>query len=232
MASLIAAKNFIIYYSICDLKNYDANLAAKVYYCLNREEINYLNKFNNTSRKIQSQIGILELKMLGYKFSKQRIENISILHDKNNRPWIKIGQDINRRIYPVSVAHSGNLVLCALINKNIPTFYSIGVDIEKVCDERKLAIAKYFSYNEIKCINQASGIEKCNLFTRFWTKKESLIKTNLINLKDTLNLDLTKSDTIFIYKPYGYYECNFINLTLERTNYVACIAIATELTQK
>ena len=232
MASIITANNFNIYYNLCDVKHFKKYFGSKVSHNLNQEEIDYLKRFNNKKRRRQSQIAISQLKILGHKFFEQKIENICVLHDANNRPWIKMEHDKNIRIFPVSIAHSNNLVFCALIDKSIPTLYSIGVDIEKVCNERNLIIAKYFNYNELKYINQALGLEKCTLFTRFWTRKEALVKTNLVDLKDALNLDLTKNDNIFINKPYGFYKCSFTSIELGKIDFVASIAITTELPQE
>lgn len=69
-----------------------------------------------------------------------------------------------------SLAHSGNLVICAISDK------PVGCDVEKIREAPKGVAERCFSDSELVYLSGFSGEEYDRAFFRLWTMKESYVK--------------------------------------------------------
>ena len=75
------------------------------------------------------------------------------------------------RDYQFSISHSNRVVAVAISNQ------PVGVDVEKVTlPKTERILDKVLSNEELNEYNLASERKKSYIFTRFWTKKESIFK--------------------------------------------------------
>lgn len=70
-----------------------------------------------------------------------------------------------------NLSHSGDLVVCAISNREI------GCDVQKLMDKKKNVAEHFFAREEYETIlNQPSERERQEMFFRLWTLKESFLK--------------------------------------------------------
>lgn len=79
-----------------------------------------------------------------------------------------------------SISHSGDWAVCAISNREV------GCDIEKV-HPVDLKLARRFSPEEHSAIMSADELDRLELFYRYWTLKESFLKTTGLGMKLPLN---------------------------------------------
>jgi 4'-phosphopantetheinyl transferase len=102
--------------------------------------------------------------------------NKGLLKLKNNSKKIKINYFENGKPYLLNsnyyfnISHSDNIVLCAIYTKEI------GIDIEKI-KNINTELLKYFM-NENEYNNLLSSNNQSLMFFKYWTRRESLFKTN------------------------------------------------------
>lgn len=82
------------------------------------------------------------------------------------------------RHFSFSISHSGTKAMCIAAFSESGTAPNVGCDVEKISGEYCARIAKrYFAPSESDMINSlADENEKCGMFCRLWTLKESYIK--------------------------------------------------------
>lgn len=88
----------------------------------------------------------------------------------NGKPFLPA--DIKLPALSFNVSHSGRMAACA-VTLNHP----IGVDVETTTRDTNPKVARYFmAPDELERYDAAVGDEKCDLFYRYWTLKESYAK--------------------------------------------------------
>lgn len=102
-----------------------------------------------------------------------------------------------------NLSHSGDKVVCAVSEK------PIGIDIEKI-EEQKGNIAKrFFTDNENKYLNEYEGEDKKREFFRLWTMKESYMKYTGEGMKLALDkFEFNLNGDIFVYRDHQKINCN------------------------
>ncbi len=99
--------------------------------------------------------------LLGYMLKKKYdINSFSYFYGEKGKPYLE-----NESIF-FSISHSGEYVLCCLSEKEV------GCDIERIKDFNPKIAERFFTEKE-KSLLDEGGKE---LFTRFWTLKESELK--------------------------------------------------------
>lgn len=84
----------------------------------------------------------------------------------NEKPYLSNLKDVF-----FNISHSGRYVICAVSDREI------GCDIEKICDNDLKIAKRFFCREEYERILSLSSPEKrTDLFYRYWTLKESVIK--------------------------------------------------------
>lgn len=69
-----------------------------------------------------------------------------------------------------NISHSGDFVVCAFSDTEV------GVDIEKVGEERPAVAKRFFHPEEVACLSDTSERKRAELFFRYWSAKESVLK--------------------------------------------------------
>lgn len=120
---------------------------------------------------------------------------IVISYDKNGKPYCK-----NSPLF-ISIAHSGDLAVCAVSEKNI------GVDIEKIRPLNMQSVRRFASEKELEyifgCIPTKTDYESTDSrvlerFFEVWTKKEAYGKMLGVGIGyDMKNTEIENAVTIF-----------------------------------
>ena len=121
------------------------------------------------SRMIFKLQHILAYGLLGCILEKKyniSLNEFCIRKNKHGMPFLYL-QD---KHIEMSISHSGEIVVVAVSNQKI------GVDIEKITPIKNSIFyySEFFSEDEMKIIYSAE--RKAEIFTRFWTRKEALLK--------------------------------------------------------
>jgi 4'-phosphopantetheinyl transferase len=110
------------------------------------------------NRKESLGAGLLLLEVL----KKHKISMGDLIYKGNGKPDI---EDIC-----FNLSHSGDMVVCAISEKQI------GVDIEQIEDIKENIARRFFTKYENQYLNQYKEERKRNEFFRLWTMKESYMK--------------------------------------------------------
>lgn len=124
------------------------------------------------------QCGVKE--ELGKKNSKKEIIPLHFAYGKNGKPYLDD--------YPAiffNISHSGNVVCCALSDKEI------GIDIQKHTEVKTNLAERFFTKEECRQLQEAVHTQGegsyQELFFRMWSIKESYIKYTGLGMKQGLN---------------------------------------------
>lgn len=109
-----------------------------------------------------------------------------------------------------NLSHSGDYIVWA-INKG-----EVGIDVEYLKNRDFLGIAKdFFVESEFVVIKNASEAERKNIFYRYWTARESLVKCKSLGIFDKIGeIDFEKMVARYMAKEY-----RLLTIDLEK-NYV------------
>lgn len=125
------------------------------------------------------------------------IKNYKIYYNKYGKPYIK-------GIY-FNISHTNNLSACVISDNEV------GIDIEQITYNEKVA-RKILTKNELDNLYLCSN--KAEMFTIYWTMKESYVKLLGIGLEYGLkNVDTEKLKNKIIVRKYNNY---IVALALER----------------
>ncbi len=122
------------------------------------------------------------------------------------------GKPILPNGYSMSIAHSGDIVVCACSATG-----SVGVDVETVENKNSLHYEDYLTPAEITTLSVA--YDPNIVFKQMWVRKEAVLKADGIGLLHPLNeLDVTDNTTQLNNTTYYLHNINIA------TGYVAALA--------
>lgn len=127
--------------------------------------------------KIFKYIDINSKEALKLTFKAINIKDTSIIYNKYGKPYLK-----NNKLY-FNISHTKNIVIIAIADKEV------GIDVQYKCYKPQI-INKYFTPKEIAYINKA--LDKEDVFTTIWTKKEAYVKM----IGEGLSYGLRKVNTL------------------------------------
>ena len=114
--------------------------------------------------------------LLDYALILEGVSDREIIYVQNQKPCLK---NSNIRF---NLSHSGNMVFCAVSDKDV------GCDVEQITDIDMQIAARFFFHEEYEAISACpDSTSRNDLFFRYWTLKESFMKVTGLGFK--LNLD-------------------------------------------
>ena len=114
--------------------------------------------------------------LLDYALTLEGVSDREIIYVQNQKPCLK---NSNIRF---NLSHSGNMVFCAVSDKDV------GCDVEQITDIDMQIAARFFFHEEYAAISACpDSTSRNDLFFRYWTLKESFMKVTGLGFK--LNLD-------------------------------------------
>ena len=114
--------------------------------------------------------------LLDYALTLEGVSDREIIYVQNQKPCLK---NSNIRF---NLSHSGNMVFCAVSDKDV------GCDVEQITDIYMQIAARFFFHEEYEAISACpDSTSRNDLFFRYWTLKESFMKVTGLGFK--LNLD-------------------------------------------
>jgi len=143
---------------ICKINaSYKNEVYNLLYGFTNDEEKAYLNRYQRTSDRYNSLVGLTLAKQL----SNQRVsESLTLLHNKKGQPYL-----INCEEY-ISISHCTNTVVAAI------SPCRVGIDIE--CPLSNVREDLFLSKDEYKKLRGSKN--RARLLTTLWTLKEAYLK--------------------------------------------------------
>lgn len=115
--------------------------------------------------------------------SDKGIKDFTLEYGKNGKPYIS-----DTDIY-FNLSHSENTVMCAVSDMEI------GCDAEKVTDIDLEIAKRFFHRAEYEILAECTDTEKCDMFFRLWTLKESFVKSTGLGMELPMNsfcIDINK----------------------------------------
>lgn len=106
----------------------------------------------------------------------RKLENTELSYGENEKPYIKGAKDLS-----FNLSHSGSVAVLSCANG------PVGVDVEKIGDERILLAKKFFHTDEYNYLLSCAEEDKSSEFYRLWTLKESFMKATGLGFKLPLN---------------------------------------------
>lgn len=103
-------------------------------------------------------------------------EEIRLYANEHGKPYLQT--DVP---FFFNISHSGEFVVCAFSDTEV------GVDIEKIGKERLAVAKRFFHPEETACLSAVSGQERTELFFRYWSAKESVLKYTGTGLSGSLS---------------------------------------------
>lgn len=192
----------MIYLSFINIEDISWPMISMKLSALSNQEESRILQLKNTKHRIQRLCARLLLCYMLKRFFNNRISQPCLIdYDKFGKPFLcnNVGVD------DVAIAHSNNIVLCAISTED-----KIGVDVEFVRDYCIHDFYSILSEKEIKYFENET-INVCKEFVRIWTLKESITKTigkglsydfSLIDTTRLLNENsIFLDDTIFHIHP-------------------------------
>lgn len=127
---------------------------------------------------------------LKYVLNDNNIFDYSIFYNEYGKPYLDNNLFFN-------MSHSNNITACIISDKEV------GIDIEKIKYNEKVA-KRVLNKEEMKILNNSNN--KAEMFTIFWTIKESYVKLLGIGISYGLKkVDTTKLKEKIILKKYNDY---------------------------
>lgn len=114
--------------------------------------------------------------------------NISILNNQNRSPYI-----VNHPELHLSLSHSHEYAVAVIAP------FKIGIDIEKI-ESRPDALANYFCSKEERAVLETKPMQKDELMTFFWSRKEAVSKFLKLGGKLNFKHITTVNDKVGISK--------------------------------
>lgn len=127
---------------------------------------------------------------LKYVLNDNNIFDYSIFYNEYGKPYLDNNLFFN-------MSHSNNITACIISDKEV------GIDIEKIKYNEKVA-KRVLNKEEMKILNNSNN--KAEMFTIFWTIKESYVKLLGVGIGYGLKrVDTTKLKEKIIVKKYNDY---------------------------
>lgn len=130
-------------------------------------------------------------------------EEIRLRLNEHGKPYLQTDTPLF-----FNISHSGKWVVCAFSDTEV------GVDIERIAKERLAVAERFFHPEEVAGLLNTSGQERTDLFFRYWSAKESVLKYMGTGLSASLNSFCIRweGESAGIYKksgrlPLSLHEC-------------------------
>ena len=172
---------------------------------LHKSELKYLAKCNNEKKIHQFlQSRRLSKELLSIKLKEKNLTKIQIESGVFNQPLITYPSTSNPAI---SISHSDNCSACIITSESHP----MGIDIEKIKNDKKEIIASQISLAEKEIIKKLPVNEHIT-HLQLWTAKEAIskvLKTGLMasfEIYETDSAKVSGNNTIFTFRNFGQYK--------------------------
>lgn len=103
-------------------------------------------------------------------------EEIRLYLNEHGKPYLKTDVPLF-----FNISHSGELVVCAFSDTEV------GVDVEKIGKERLAVAERFFHPEEVALLLKVPEKERTELFFRYWSAKESVLKYKGTGLSASLS---------------------------------------------
>jgi len=110
------------------------------------------------------------------RFLHRKPEEIRLYVNEHGKPYMETDAPLF-----FNISHSGDFVVCAFSDTEI------GVDIERIGKGRLAVAERFFHPEEVACLSDAPEGERTELFFRYWSAKESVLKYMGTGLAAPLN---------------------------------------------
>ncbi|WP_052360696.1 4'-phosphopantetheinyl transferase family protein [Oceanobacillus manasiensis] len=166
---------------------------------LSIDELKEYNTHKYKKRMVEYSFGRYIAKKSVIHFLKNKnLNEITIGRGVFNQPVVYSSEDSKR--LQVSISHVNNIAVSIVF----PEEHPMGIDIEKISDDKLEALSKQLSDNE-KTLLYLTNLEKSEGFTLLWTVKEAISKVMKTGLTVPLSIFSVKS----IEKVNGGYISEF-----------------------
>ena len=156
------------------------------------------NMQQEKSRKQSMGVGLLLQKVLAL----YHMQDSQVFIGEHGKPMIE-GLEF-------SLAHSGNLVICAVSDK------PIGCDVEEIRKAPKGVAKRYFSESEQAYLSRFSEEEYDKEFFKLWTMKESYVKMTGEGIAQTLEkFEVVVGERARVLRDGAVQDCFLQDLVLE-----------------
>jgi 4'-phosphopantetheinyl transferase len=167
--------------------NIDLSKTEILLSCLSGDEVERAGRFRfekDRSRFVVARAGLRRI--LGCYLNQEPL-TIAFEYNGNGKPQLAAGSGELQ----FNLSHSGDVALCA-----VTWHRHIGVDVERVrCDIAIEQIAcQFFSEEEVTLLKAVDQSGRYELFFRYWTRKEAIIKAK----GDGLSFPMNKVDVAWI----------------------------------
>jgi phosphopantetheinyl transferase (holo-ACP synthase) len=164
---------------------------------LSSEELNLLSKFASPKRKREWLGGRLAAKSAAARLLEQvesqknvmHWSSITILADKNGRPFLSANKENLTLPVDISISHSKSMAAAMAVNKGY-----CGIDIQKISPRVIKVIDRFCTQNEMDILRKFFPVEpekQAGPLTKLWAAKETLRKASCMSsLPGFLKLEL------------------------------------------
>jgi 4'-phosphopantetheinyl transferase len=121
-------------------------------------------KIRNYKNEMTARLSLGAGVLLRIVMDKNGVSEEQIVTEEYGKPYLSGGA------FHFNLSHSGDMVVCAISEKQI------GVDIEQIEDIKENIARRFFTKYENQYLNQYKEERKRNEFFRLWTMKESYMK--------------------------------------------------------
>ena len=172
---------------------------------LHKNELKYLDQCDNEKKRFQYlQSRSLSKELLSKYLEEKDLTKIHIESGVFNQPLITYPSALNPAI---SISHSDNYSACIIT----PEIHPMGVDIEKIQNNKKEIIASQLSKSEKLLVKELPNIENIT-YLQLWTAKEAIskvLKTGLMapfEIYEIEDLNISENYTIYTFKNFAQYK--------------------------
>ena len=157
------------------LSSYEGLVTALSVY-LSKEELNRSKRYHFKKDKNQFIICRSLLKFVLSQHTNIPIQEIKIAIDDYKKPFL-----VNTNLICFNISHSNDYAIIAVSN-----IMSIGVDIEYINEDFGFSEMVKDIYNSQEINNIVQSDNKANIFFKYWTRKESIVKATGLGISDHL----------------------------------------------
>jgi 4'-phosphopantetheinyl transferase len=167
--------------------NIDLSKTKTLVACLSGDEAVRASRFHFEKDRNLFIAARASLRRILGRYLNQEPLNIAFEYNGNGKPKLAAGSGELQ----FNLSHSGDVALCA-----VTWHRNIGVDVERI--RRDIAIEQiahqFFSQDEVTLLKAADQSHRYELFFRYWTRKEAIIKAK----GDGISFPMNKVDVAWI----------------------------------
>lgn len=143
---------------------------------LSKEELNRSQRYHFKKDKNQFIICRILLKFILSQHTRIPVHDIKIAIDDYKKPFL-----VNTNLVCFNISHSNDYAIIAVTN-----IISLGVDIEYINEDFGFSEIVKDIYNSQEINNIVQSDNKANIFFKYWTRKESIVKATGLGISDYL----------------------------------------------